>query len=176
MLNGADALFVTLKDIPKALAGDHRDWFIRPVDDSKAEPGNVKSAYDIVRMAETVLELDETDIPDGSLRHDTQLMLTKPAMIFEEWRLWVVSDQIVTYSLYRNCGHVIHRPVIDADAMEFGRQMVSINPNYAPAYVIDICRTENGLKIIETNCINAAGFYAADLVKLASAMDALAKQ
>ncbi|WP_277814114.1 ATP-grasp domain-containing protein [Rhodobacter capsulatus] len=47
------------------------------------------------------------------------------------------------------------------------------NPGYAPAYVMDICSTETGLKLLETNCINAAGFYAADVMKLAAAIDAL---
>lgn len=44
----------------------------------------------------------------------------------------------------------------------------------APAYVMDICRTDDGLRLLETNCINAAGFYAADVVRLARAIDALA--
>ena len=35
---------------------------------------------------------------------------------------------------------------------------------------MDICRTDTGLKMLETNCINAAGFYAADLLKLADAI------
>lgn len=45
--------------------------------------------------------------------------------------------------------------------------------DYSDAYVLDICRTDDGLKIIETNCINAAGFYAADLGKLVSALEEL---
>lgn len=49
-----------------------------------------------------------------------------------------------------------------------------ILPAYSPAYVMDICRTDDGLRLLETNCINAAGFYASDVVRLASAIDALA--
>lgn len=45
------------------------------------------------------------------------------------------------------------------------------NPDYASAYVIDICRTDEGLKMLETNCINAAGFYEADLLKLVASID-----
>jgi hypothetical protein len=52
---------------------------------------------------------------------------------------------------------------------------VDINPGYSPAYVVDICRTEEALKLLETNCINAAGFYAADLTKLAADIDGLAR-
>jgi hypothetical protein len=39
---------------------------------------------------------------------------------------------------------------------------------------MDICRTEEGLRLLETNCINAAGFYAADLTKLAVTIDGMA--
>lgn len=51
--------------------------------------------------------------------------------------------------------------------------MVELNPDYSPAYVIDICRTAEGLKLLETNCINAAGFYEADLIRLAEAIENL---
>ena len=175
LLNGADALFLTLREVPEKLADDGRDWFVRPVDDSKEEPGNVKPARVIVELAQQVLALDETEIPKGSLRHDTQLMLTEPARILKEWRLWAVNGEIITYSLYKEGSRVVYRHEIDDDALAFARRLVEINPDYAPAYVIDICRTDEGLKMLETNCINAAGFYAADLVKLAKAIEELSQ-
>jgi hypothetical protein len=42
--------------------------------------------------------------------------------------------------------------------------------------VIDICRTDEGLRMLETYCINAAGFYAADLARLVAAIEALSAQ
>jgi hypothetical protein len=51
--------------------------------------------------------------------------------------------------------------------------MIKVNPGYAEAYVIDVCRTEDGLRIIETNCINASGYYDADLQKLIGAIEGL---
>ena len=68
---------------------------------------------------------------------------------------------------------MIYRHEIDDDAFAFAQRMVDLNPEYSRAYVIDICRTEEGLRVLETNCINAAGFYEADLVKLASAIDGM---
>lgn len=176
LLNGADALFITLRDIPPRLVDDGREWFLRPVDDSKEEPGNVKPTAEIIRMASGVLALDETEIPDGSLRHDTVLMLSSPVRILKEWRLWAVDGRIVTYSLYREGARVVHRHEIDDDALAFGQHMVDINPGYARAYVIDICRTEDGLRLLETNCINAAGFYAADLLQLVTAINKLVRE
>ncbi|GAB5467098.1 MAG: hypothetical protein Kilf2KO_01280 [Rhodospirillales bacterium] len=173
LLNGPNALFLTLHEIPRRLIDDGRHWFLRPVDDSKEETGQVRSTDEIIRLAKQVLALDDTDIPRGSLRHDTQLMLTEPVAIQREWRLWAVEERIVTYSLYKEGARVVYRHEIDDDALAFAQRMVTLNPGYAAAYVIDICRTEAGLRLLETNCINAAGFYAADLVKLAAAIDGL---
>ena len=41
---------------------------------------------------------------------------------------------------------------------------------------MDISRTEDGLRMLETNCINAAGFYAADLSKLVGAIENLTER
>lgn len=170
LLNGADALFLTLRDIPGGLLKDDRLWFMRPVDDSKEEPGKVRHASEIVALATRVLALDEDEIPSGSLRHNTELMLTEPVRILKEWRIWIVKDVIRTFSLYKEGSRVVYRPEIDQDAADFAEEMVRLNPGYARAYVMDICRTETGLKMLETNCINAAGFYAADLTELADAI------
>ena len=143
---------------------------MRPVDDSKEEPGKVRRAADIIELAERVLALNEDEIPRGSLRHDTELMLTQPAHILKEWRIWIVGDVVRTVSLYKEGSRVVYRPEIDHNAADFAEQMVRLNPGYARAYVMDICRTDTGLKMLETNCINAAGFYAADLLKLADAI------
>lgn len=126
-----------------------------------------------MQLEKKVLALDMSEIPNGSLRHDTQLMLTEPVRILKEWRLWVVKGEVVTYSLYKEGSRIVYLHEIDDDAAEFAQRLVEINPDYSPAYVIDICRTPEGLKMLETNCINAAGFYAADLVKLATAIEEL---
>jgi hypothetical protein len=173
LLNGPDAVFLSLREIPERLPHDQRTWFMRPVNDSKEEPGKVREATEIHALAKRVLSLQEDEIPHGSLRHDTRLMLTAPAHIQKEWRIWVVEDVIVTTSLYKLGTRVIYKPEIDDDALAFARDLVRLNPGYARAYVMDICRTNKGLKLLETNCINAAGFYAADLVMLADAINRL---
>lgn len=175
LLNGADALFLTLSDIPERLPDDGTDWFLRPVADSKEQPGTVKSAAEIRALAQRVLAIDPSDIPRGSLRPDTELMLTPPARIEREWRIWAVEDRIVTYSLYKEGARVTYRHEIDPDAMAFVERLVAVNPDDAPAYVIDICRTSEGLRMLETNCINAAGFYEADLEKLVRAINAMSR-
>ncbi|MEL6792811.1 MAG: ATP-grasp domain-containing protein [Pseudomonadota bacterium] len=173
LLNGRDALRMTLAEVTEALPDNEDGWFMRPVDDSKAEPGRVRSASEIREIARRVGGLREDEVPIGSLRSDTELMFAQPVNIRREWRLWVVRGQMVTYSLYRDGRTVTYRRDIDADALAFGQHMVELHPDYAPAYVIDICRTNEGLRILETNCMNAAGFYEADLTALVGAIEAL---
>jgi hypothetical protein len=98
LLNGADALFLELRDIPANLPDGPDHWFLRPVDDSKEEPGRVRSRSDIIALAQKVCALDPEEIPRGALRHDTALMLTRPARILKEWRIWVVDDQVVSFT------------------------------------------------------------------------------
>lgn len=174
LLNGPDASFVALRDVPARLAEDGRAWFVRPVGDGKEHAGGVMEAEEVVSMARRVLALDEDEIPQGSLRHDTELMLTRPVRILREWRVWVVDGRVVTCSLYKEGARVVCRPEIDDDAVAFARMVVEANPGYAPAFVLDICRTAEGMRLLETNCINASGFYAADLVGLAAAIEDLA--
>ncbi|MEO1453290.1 MAG: ATP-grasp domain-containing protein [Pseudomonadota bacterium] len=173
MLNGPDAVFLTVAEVPSLLTGEG-DWFVRPVSDSKEQPGKVLSANEMRSIAEKVVSLDEHEIPLGSLRHETTLMFTRPASISKEWRVWIVNDKVVTFSLYKEGTRILYRREIDGDAMGFVEDMIAANPGFAPAYVMDICRTDEGLKFLETNCINAAGFYEADVVKLAVAIDGLA--
>ncbi|MEM0907968.1 MAG: ATP-grasp domain-containing protein [Pseudomonadota bacterium] len=172
MLNGPNAVFLKVSEIPERLHGDG-SWFVRPVSDNKEHPGRVSSVAQIRDVAQSVLSLGEQETPPGSLRHDTRLMLTPPATIYKEWRLWIVADEVVTYSLYKEGTRVIYKADVDTDVLEFTRRLVALNPAFAPAYVIDVCRTDDGLRLLETNCINAAGFYAANLFKLAASMDAL---
>ena len=173
LLNGSNALVMDLRDIPATLPDNGQSWFFRPVEDSKEVPGSVKAAVEIHEIARKVLVLDAEDLPRGSLRPDTRIMLCPPASIQKEWRLWIVADRVVTWWLYKEGRRVTYRHEIDEDAKAFAETLVAAKSGYAPAYVLDICRTETGLRMLETNCVNAAGFYAADLTHLVDAIETL---
>jgi len=173
LLNGPDALMLTLRATLTDLPDTDTAWFMRPVADSKEAAGRVWQREDIIALAERVCALNPDEIPLGSMRPDTRLMLSRPARILKEWRIWVVAGQVVTWSLYKEGRRVVYRPEIDDDARAFAQQMADLNPGYSPAFVMDICRTDSGLHLLETNCINAAGFYAADLGHLIEALERL---
>ncbi len=169
LLNGVDSKII----MAKHLGGldPHRDYFIRPVEDSKEIAGAVMTGSEIEYMIKALNALKPEEYIKGSLTPDTLLMVAEPVNIQKEWRVWVVNDRVVTYSLYKLGSRVVYRAEIDDDALEFVQKMIALNPGYAGAYVIDVCRTADGLRILETNCINAAGFYAADLFKLVEAFE-----
>jgi hypothetical protein len=41
------------------------------------------------------------------------------------------------------------------------------------AFVLDVCETQHGFRIVEINTINSAGFYAADIQNIVMALEAL---
>ncbi|MCV9964252.1 ATP-grasp domain-containing protein [Pararhizobium sp. BT-229] len=167
------ATFIKVRDIADCVPDDGRQYFVRPVEDSKTMSGAVLSGTEIRAKAAAVMELAPERLVSGKLEPDTELLLSVPVIIQKEWRVWVVSGVVVTWSLYKMAGKMVVRPEIDQDALDFVRAMVEINPGYSDAYVIDVCRTEEGLRIIETNCINASGFYEADLQRLIVAIEDL---
>jgi hypothetical protein len=174
MLNGPEARLVPINAIGAQLQDNDHLWFIRPVEDSKELSGGVRTASEVLEIARKVMSVDPSDLPRGSLGPDTLMMLTPPVRILKEWRVWIVNGQVITHSLYKEGVRVTYRLEIDDDALQFAQTLAKLNECYSRAYVMDICRTLDGLFLLETNCINAAGFYAADLAMLAATIEAMA--
>jgi hypothetical protein len=168
MLN-ADSVVVPFKD-----AIVERDTFIRPIHDSKVFAGNVfeaKAFYDWQRKV-CVLEEDY----GNSLTKDTLIQLSNPKVIYAEYRFWIVNGKIVTYSLYKRGDRVFYSSEVDQHVIDFaagvarcGDITLSVQPHRA--WVLDVCETPDGMRIVETGTLNSCGFYAADLTKLVLALE-----
>ncbi len=131
--------------------------FIRPVNDDKLFKGAV---YD----SETWEKTKEATLANNDCRGQ-RAVLASPKTIYKESRFWVVNGKISTYSTYRFAGQVNYNAAVDDDEIQFANEMINIfKPQ--PSFVIDICKTEIGPKIVECGCINSAGFYSADMNKL----------
>jgi hypothetical protein len=131
--------------------------FIRPVNDDKLFKG---ALYD----SETWEKTKEATLANNDCRGQ-RAVLASPKTIYKESRFWVVNGKISTYSTYRFAGQVNYQAPVDNDEISFANEMINIfQPQ--PSFVIDICITENGPKIVECGCINSAGFYSADMNKL----------
>lgn len=136
--------------------------FIRPTKDSKIFTGKV------FNQAEWAATLQQ--ISARGKQENVMIQVANPKRIFQEIRCWIVDKQVITASTYKIGDDVRYTEFNDSDGLDFAKEMAQI---YQPAkaFVIDICRTEKGWKIVEINCINSAGFYAANLQKLVIALE-----
>lgn len=142
--------------------------FMRPINDSKFFSGGVfeKDAFISWRRNVCVLEFDYGD----SLTKDTLVQVCSLKNIHAEYRFWIVAGKIVTASTYRFAGKILYRSEVDQIYHDFVEQRIA---EYQPhnAFVIDVCDTDDGIKIVEINTMNAAGFYAGDVQKLVIALE-----
>lgn len=177
MLN-ADAKIVPFKDVHWE---GNEPRFIRPIHDSKVFAGNV---FDWEEFREwqrnvCVLNLDY----GNSLTSDTLVQVCAPKKIYAEYRFWIVDGQIVTYSLYKRGDRVIYSSDVDKHVLRFADQCVrhgditlSVRTSAQQphrAWVLDVCETPDGMRIVETNTINSAGFYAGNVQDLILALEAM---
>ncbi len=143
--------------------------FVRPVNDSKYFAGRV---FDTTEFSAWQKQVCELGLDYGnSLTPDTLVQLALPQRIFAEYRYWIVKGEIVTRSLYKRGDRVIYSDEVDE---RFDRYVEARLAEWLPleTFVLDVCDTENGLRIVEINTLNSSGFYAADVQKLVLALQA----
>lgn len=92
------------------------------------------------------------------LNKDSLVQASVPQYIFKEARLWIVGKQIVGAVYYKFHGDTFFESEVANEGIEFAKTMITVF-NVAEAFVMDICFTLDGWKIVEINCINSAGFY-----------------
>lgn len=151
--------------------GEDFEWkfdqqFIRPCLDSKSFTGKVfdKEEWDSFRQR----MLDNQD--DTTLRKDTLIQVAVPKKLTQEVRCWVIGGKVITQSTYRRGSFLVYDNMVDQDAIDFAQQMVDIF-QLAEAFVIDVCLTPYGWKIVECGSISCAGFYDADMQKIVMALE-----
>jgi hypothetical protein len=166
-----DTFFCQFKDVGKTASRLRwGEFFMRPVSDSKVFAGDVFTGeeYNDWRTRVVVLEQD-----DGtSLRGNTMVMISKPKKIYSEYRLFVIGGKVITASQYKLGHKVIYDARVDQDILDFGQMLVD-QEDFAPAYSLDLCRTQDGIKIVEVNTINSSGFYNANVGKIVDAFQTI---
>jgi hypothetical protein len=152
--------------------GDKLEWFpnelkfIRPCKDSKLFNGSVFSKIkweDKVEQTQQnpyYLKLDEPQL----------IQIGTVKTIYKEARVWIVDGKVVTSSYYRYGQNVEYTENVEPEGLEFAQSMVDLY-QVAECFVMDICLTPDGWKIVEINCINCSGFYKGDLQKIVIALE-----
>lgn len=173
MLN-ADSKVVAFKDVKIT-----EPMFIRPVDDGKVFAGKV---FDPVDFHEWQFGVCTMEHDYGStLTGDTLVQVCKPKTIYAEYRYWIIDGRIVTRSVYKRGTRVGYSADVDIHIDRYAQSVGCANtlaarnplPWLPKAFVLDVCETPDGMKIVEINTINSAGFYAGDVMKIIMALEDL---
>ncbi len=142
--------------------------FIRPTQDTKSFTGKVFGEKEWEEFIENQLHNYKSDI----FNEKTLIQVSTVKEIYKEIRFWVVDGKVITGSQYRLGNQTIYDEYFEDEAEEFAQSMVD-KFQLAKAFVIDVCLTDHGWRVVECGCINCAGFYKADLQKVICALEDL---
>jgi len=138
--------------------------FIRPCKDSKLFTGK---CFDKKDWEEEVDKIS-CNWPD---KLNDKIQVSKPKHIQQEFRCWVVKGECISISQYKLGNSVVYQNYDNDEViLNFVNDMISI---YQPAeaFVIDICFTSEGIKVVEINNLNSAGFYDGNLQKVIMSLE-----
>lgn len=143
------------------------EFFFRPCEDTKIFNGEVTTKEKFFLWREK-----EMNSPYGCDYANDEVMISPLKEIISEYRFFVVDGKVVTYSQYKQDNELYQSNDVPTNIVLFAQQMVDL---WQPvrAFVIDIANTSEGLKVIEINNFNSAGFYDADVVKIIDAIEGM---
>jgi hypothetical protein len=161
-----DAKVVRFADVPE----QREPFFIRPVADSKSFTGEVTDWPSYVEWRDRVLALTPEDNP--TLTGNSLVAYSRKKEIWNETRTWIVDRRVVTASGYKIGTLKRYSDQVDERIVQFAEDCAAC---WSPdrAYVLDVADTPEGLKIVEVNNLNSAGFYKADMSKLVMALESM---
>lgn len=134
-------------------------FFARPTGDTKLFKGEIYENKDLWNFSLSYYLSQEKANPDALI----QVASVKD--IYQEYRCFIINGEVITASMYKLGNRVVYKECFEEEILNFANQMASV---YQPAqaFVMDVCRTSDGLKIVECNCINCCGFYDINIQKL----------
>lgn len=140
--------------------------FIRPSKDSKAFVGKL---FTKTKWEDLIEENRVTGLP-AVLTSETPIQVASPKKIYREARCWIVERKVITSSYYKFHDNGVYFEQLEEEGIDFANEMAAIY-KVADSYVMDICFTPDGWKIVEINCVNMSGFYQGDIQQLVMALE-----
>lgn len=151
-----------LKSIPDNLYRCDSEVFFRSNDDSKNISGGTGPFYGLLCIKNNT----EAHYLNGDLFHpDSEICIAPLKTIYAEYRVLFCDGEIIGSSRYRPSVHYS----VPIDVLEYAKFMQEIWQPH-DVFVMDIGETDRGLKIVECNCINGAGWYDADYASIVYAL------
>ena len=133
--------------------------FIRPDTVRKIFKGAVVSAHALEQAL-------------ASARYDpTQLVLVaEPQEVVREWRLVVANGEVVAASQYYEGGKVARSAGCPSEVRAFAeRALSSVSWRPDPLFVLDVCESQDELRLVELNSFSCSGLYECDKAAVISA-------
>jgi hypothetical protein len=165
----SDGQCMKMKDFNPSRFKGQKYLFIRPDKDTKEFAGNVLKPSDFIQWYRQVEE------KGWGVNEETDIIVAPASRIDEEWRMFVVDNEVVGGSRYRND----HRLDISFDVpkkvFDYVRETISIwQP--APFFVMDICNVSGDLSVLEIGDLHSAGWYASDKTRIIKAVSDYAQR
>lgn len=158
-----------------SVAFQRRPFFLRPVHDAKAFAGFVCDWGYYEEWLAAVRRLPETADPiRWPLGIATPVMACPRVDILSETRTWVIGGRVITASGYKHGTIKRYTPPPSVPEYITGFAQDRADewcPNQA--FVLDVAETDMGLRIVEINNLNSAGFYLGDMSALVRELEAL---
>lgn len=127
--------------------------FIKPYREAKIFTGRVFSETE---WKDFVCEALENSF--NRITEDAWIQISRAKHTWKEARLWIVGGRVIDAGYYKFNDRAPFEESVSEDGLAFAREMIRIF-NLEKAFVMDICLTDEGWKIVEINCINSSGFY-----------------
>jgi hypothetical protein len=137
--------------------------FIRPDDNAKSFAGGVVESAGFDKW----WELANFYKPSP----DCLAVVARPQTIHAEWRFVIGRRNVITGSQYRRNGVEELAVSYPDDAATFATAVANANAfDPHPVYVMDVCQTNDGYRLIELGSVCCASLYACDLGKVVAAV------
>jgi len=105
----------------------------------------------------------------SAISKSSRIIVGEPFHIRREWRLWCVNKKVIAASQYRNNFKLEKLRGCPDGVIAFAEaRCLQFTPH--DIFVMDVCETGGDLYIVECNCMNAAGFYDADIESIVLAV------
>jgi hypothetical protein len=127
--------------------------FIKPYHEAKIFTGRVFNESEWEDFVYESLKNDFNRITEHSM-----VQVSEAKQTIKEARLWIIGGQIIDAGYYKFSHYAPFEETVSEEGLSFASEMIRLF-NLAEAFVMDICLTDEGWKIVEINCINSSGFY-----------------
>lgn len=151
-----DAVICSLPDIYTYFSGD---FWMRPERSKKEFIAGVFDLEEANRL------FDDKELFFGD--EQTKIVVASCKDIQAEYRYFIVNGKISTKSQYRRLGKLFYSSeFVDVELDDFVNNQISNTSFPIKTYVIDVCETNNGIKVVEINRLNSSGLYGCNIEKL----------